>query len=229
MDWILPWETEVKDYPHPSETRLILIDKLENYGYNLELYKQAKRAPNARIMKMILNLLDFIEEKNDEHGVPWILVACNDITALQEAGQVLPIIRAITQATSVFTTETDFIFRTFVNDKSAKDPFSDDYEGQVIDDISRAALLWWSDINLQVAGSAKYSGRFTAILNKRVELKLPTVFTHLFRGNFNDALALFESMVPIFGDSFVSALESNCAVRIYKFKQPTVDVKAFQM
>lgn len=200
-----PWGT--KNFSGSQADLQNVRCKLFDRGYKIKELGRRKLPP--RLIRVIRNVSAEIFDLHNAGRVPWLRVISNAPELLEALAIHIPVALALTTIKSVTTFTTAEMIELFTDRTSPYDPTKE---------ISNSWLLFWSLLNNQVAGSAKFAGHFVDMLGYRMTEKIPTIFTYVSRGwvggGKGTLSTLTEETKQFYGETVATMLE-RCAPALY--------------
>jgi hypothetical protein len=192
-----------------------ITGNLYKLGYPIEKLKTGP--PDERVVKATDDLLTRLNERNMDDKVPFALVFSNDIILLQALAMLVPPTFSCSTANSCFTITTNRFMELFTS-PTPRNMFDEDMAGETLHAIKIAGLLWWSNFNEMVAGSAKFHGKFGELMSYRIGHQKATVFSCAYSGSYKSAFTekFIEKVHEHFGETVGSAIETYSAKYHYK-------------
>ena len=162
--WVYPWDLDHWDGPVDQQDWIFY--QLHQLNYPIHEMKQGP--PSDATLKRVLDVLNLLADLYvDPEEWPWVLIASSGQTILQELGQIIPPIWALTDHKSVHTVSTPLL-ADLLRAKGPQDDWQDDPVGERLHKISTAQLLWWEFVDAGVPGGEKLEGRFRELLRNKI-------------------------------------------------------------
>lgn len=162
--WVYPWD--LKNWQGPIDQQDWIFYQLHKLNYQVDRWKETPPTKNRNRLVLLLDVLATLYMSKDRW--PWLLVVSNSQTILQELGQVIPMIWALTDHKSVDTVSTPLLV-DLLRSRKPQDDWQDDPVGERLYQIQTAQLLWWEFVDAGVPGSEKLEARFRELLRHKIQ------------------------------------------------------------
>ncbi len=217
--WVYPWDLENWDGPVDQQDWIFF--QLHQLDY--PIHEMRQKPPPEATMKRVLGVLDLLANLYvDEKEWPWILIASNSQKILQELGQIIPPIWALTDHKSVHTVTTPLLVK-LLRATGPRDDWQDDPVGERLHKIATAQLLWWEFADAGVPGSEKLEGYFRELLRNKIgdrnEVLVMTYYAEVEEMTTAQEELLWSSIKGNLGKSVAGVVRDNATK--YLIKKPS--------
>jgi len=165
-----PWDLDKS--PFKGYDKRYIEDKLSSTGFDMNI----KKPDDATIVKLDKLLEGFF----GQDALNWAVVFSNDMTFLSHLALAIPVAFSMSTKRRSFVTTTDKLFHNFLGAIQASKNYEFEQmtrEQRYAENVKEAGLLVWEQLSVSSAGSIKYSGKYSSILQHRQLYNLPTIFT----------------------------------------------------
>jgi len=169
------------------------------------LKKLAEAPPEQRVQDAASTILQRMLNAKEEGKLPWLLILSNAPVMLQALANLIPVGYSLSTLGSCAVTSTAKLMDLFFS-KKPMDMFEPDPDGELLHEIQISGFLSWEGINGTVSGSPHQYGRFSALMDYRLQHRLLTLMTAPYVMWSNDTLVQTRQQIGLTAGTSVAAM-----------------------
>ncbi len=171
-DLVWPWTLD--KFAGTQGDRRVVLEKLKERGFIPQTMKHP--GPLSKIVDGASTLLSRMLNFRETGKLPWVILMSNSLPTLQAIANLAAMGYSLTTMGACAITGTPQLVDLFFQ-RQPIDSFDADPAGESLHEFKVAGFLVWSGVTDSVAGSIQQAGRFSALLEYRLQHRLLTLFT----------------------------------------------------